>query len=438
MGFKDILKAIFGPKLERVVVNIDQLESWVNEKTEKAVSSKMDADKRIFDEFNSIVAVLNKTINDLEFAELLNDKIDQKLKNYMIGNREAYVKQMRIFLASIPDFEDEFTEEFQKLLSEFSEKTRRNFAVLTEFFKDTMINIARNLKRMSELSEQMQYDDEKIVMVEDIKRELANLLNFEIMLVQMKKEIEQIDAKISKASDYITESQSKISELKASKEYELMQNLANLIKEEREKLKKSEYEIYELFSPLKKPLKKFSYIAIASSDKKLIDAYVEDPVEALLKDIKLTIIDVLYRMEKGLSNLDVKDSEKSREHIAAVTKEKLESAVRDFKKLRTLIYGAQADIEKIEIMKEIEKIDREMDQASAKQDELDGEKKKIEDRVEAMNKEEIIEHIRKHIRDLLKIDLVIDETQDSVTGEEPEEKSEEESDIKEKPDTAGQ
>ena len=70
------------------------------------------------------------------------------------------------------------------------------------------------------------------------------------------------------------------------------------------------------------------------------------------------------------------------------------------------------DIEKIEVVAKISKIEAEIVKVHDRQKELDYEKTAIEAEIESLDEEQIRSHVKKHIRDLLKIDLVIKDNDD--------------------------
>ena len=134
---------------------------------------------------------------------------------------------------------------------------------------------------------------------------------------------------------------------------------------------------------------------------------MDDPVDALLKDIRHHIVEVLYRMEKGLPRADPKELEKIKQAISNVTKIKLAKYHKDISKLKSLIKGAVADLGNIKVLRELEKLDAEIEKIHDKQSVLDKEKGKYAKQLAELSEENIKNHIKQHAKELLKVELTI-------------------------------
>src|SRR3989339_1449026 len=82
-------------------VSINELESWFNGKTSDILK---ELDNKISIAKDKIIEEIKKTrenLDILEKAQLHNPKISLREKQFMEGNREAYIKRANIFLKQI-------------------------------------------------------------------------------------------------------------------------------------------------------------------------------------------------------------------------------------------------------------------------------------------------------------------------------------------------
>ena len=153
----NFLKKFFTKKeIETIKLELKDLKSFFDEKhkeVEKELNSKI-AEIR-----GKIAEEITKTRNNLETlkkAELRNENIPVRAKQFMKGNREAYIRIVNNLVDSI-NIEDDynsilkFCDNFNETLLHFTKSTTKAYQVLQEFFANESREIALNIKQFDSL-----------------------------------------------------------------------------------------------------------------------------------------------------------------------------------------------------------------------------------------------------------------------------------------------
>ena len=94
------LKKIFSarePATSEQVV-FDSLPGWFDEKTKGAFISLADAITEYYSKIRELIQQLNTAVAELESAQIQEpDKIEQRVKVTVLGNRDSYAKNMTLF-----------------------------------------------------------------------------------------------------------------------------------------------------------------------------------------------------------------------------------------------------------------------------------------------------------------------------------------------------
>ncbi|MBT5740311.1 hypothetical protein HOI26_04385 [Candidatus Woesearchaeota archaeon] len=327
MGIFDFLKK---KKVESEQLKFNEVASWL----EKEFSKEMEIfNQNISSLKEKIIEEKNKTeqhLQKLAVEVLKNEKIPERAKQMMEGNRTTYLQKVRGLLSQInppenyPEYEQFFVT-IENDFERFSEVTLRNYQILREFFSNDISAIARNLKKFNELLKEMK----QIVIKTNINGIILLQNSVRELIVQRQRKEEnkikvlELKETVSKNEIGVQKIQKKIVGLKNG---EIYSKHLNSIKE-KEKLELQRRNltnsVFQSFSVISAGLKKYERVTLDGS---VVKAYNSNPISALLEDKELQIITVLAKMKGALNKLDLKEKKhvKVEQGINVFTKEYLQ------------------------------------------------------------------------------------------------------------------
>ncbi|MBT4539076.1 hypothetical protein HOC32_02210 [Candidatus Woesearchaeota archaeon] len=327
MGIFDFLKK---KKVESEQLKFNEVASWL----EKEFSKEMEIfNQNISSLKEKIIEEKNKTeqhLQKLAVEVLKNEKIPERAKQMMEGNRTTYLQKVRGLLSQInppenyPEYEQFFVT-IEKDFDDFGKATLRNYQILREFFSNDISAIARNLKKFNELLKEMK----QIVIKTNINGIILLQNSVRELIVQRQRKEEnkikvlELKETVSKNEIGVQKIQKKIVGLKNG---EIYSKHLNSIKE-KEKLELQRRNltnsVFQSFSVISAGLKKYERVTLDGS---VVKAYNSNPISALLEDKELQIITVLAKMKGALNKLDLKEKKhvKVEQGINVFTKEYLQ------------------------------------------------------------------------------------------------------------------
>jgi len=306
-----LIKKFFSIEKEIVSerVGLDKIEKWYEEKS-VSVFSNFNSQ---LEEFNSRIkekiALTKEHLDNLNSAELQNPNIPYKAKQYMEGNREAYIKAINAFTSNNlkHDFTSNdhesitsFTSNFEKDLELLGKSTFRSYQILSEFFANELALISSDIKSfetiMKELNNLLLSSGVNTAkkLTDDIKN-----LNIKISLKKnLKGDLQEEEKKLIEIESSLEKLKEDSSSLLKSQEFIDYENEKKTKYELQSKLKSHKDMIFQYFSTIEKALKKYSRIAI--SNEELIVEYTYSAENALLKDPELKLLEILSRLESSI------------------------------------------------------------------------------------------------------------------------------------------
>ena len=264
-------------------------------------------------------SILEK-LNSLRDAELQNKNIPTRAMQLMDGNREAYIKKIRNFLEQIelPDMEsytliNDFADNFDTRLDELNKSTYKGYEVMKEFFYNQATDIAMGIKDISTNIKKLKQlvANKELSKIEHLRGLIEKIDRFNDKKEKLSKEIDEQIYAIKETEQKIENVKKRFEEIKKSKEYSEYKRTDEEKEALMEKIKSEKDEIIQLFSILKKSLKKYKR---ESLNEKLIEEYLEDPNQALLKDSELSILLVLAKLKENIeqNKIELKDKKKEK------------------------------------------------------------------------------------------------------------------------------
>ncbi len=414
------LKRLFAeeePEVKEEGILAEDLENWFKVRSDELLGL---LDSKVTDIRHRLQEEISKTKDNLAIlstSKLHNPKISVKENQFMEGNRKAYVMAVNAFLRGM-DLNVEghsnllsFCEDFNVRLEKFGKSTVRTYHILQEFFAHESRNIAINIKNLGSIVGELNssISKAKVDRISEIK-EGIKLLNSKI---NQSKEIEKLLIEKEDVKSGMIKNQDsikrEISKLIKSKEYKALEELKDKKEVLMSSIREHNAKIVHAFSVMEKPLKKLTRVVIEEID--LLKRYMEKPVETLISDDELKIVDLLKKLEKNINNLTLELKDKKREKVLETVKGLTEEFLREFvnkhneldKQLRDLensINESEAlknenrlNYELNNVGDNLEKIGREIETNEAELSKID---------IDAMKKE-----LSSKINDLLKVDVVI-------------------------------
>lgn len=389
MGFFDFLK-IFPSKKEEEIqkIKLDELSSWIDswsKNTHKTTNfGLLIIRKKIADEKNKA----EENIIKLEHAKLKNPNIPERAKQIMEGNRKIYIPKVKTLLEEINLPENlnellEFCDSFNKNLDTFAKGTIRNYDILQEFFVVENSAIAANIRKLDELIKKVKkiIENAGIEKENELKNKVSELQHKIKQKDDTKEEVKLKKEELEKENKKVKEKENKIKELKEGSKYKKFTELVSKKKGLEQEIAEIETQVSSSFSVIKTALKKFERLTL---EDKLVRKYLDNSLKTLLEDNKLKIVELVDKMKKSIAKGELKLREKKKNRILReldkLTKNYLESFLNKHTELNKKADELKSEINKAEIVKEIEE----------KQEALKQDNKQIEEKnqkIELMIKE---------------------------------------------------
>lgn len=336
MTLFDKIKKLFSkPKFE---VKFNELESWLDSSVASKLKAIDDQVKEKLQEAEHVVQDVGPALKALEAAKLKNEQIQEKLKNYMTGNRDNYSREINQFIDWIdfPKSEDalEWSKSFIEKVNTFNKSSQKSYFILQEFFADESSALAKLIKKLTDavLAINALLTGNEVKAINDAKAKID-----EINTQTTRKEY------LSKQVDELNQRKSEIEQGKAKKEVEIKKleqsdNFLNHekrileLKDTNKKINRIDDSVTQLFSPLRRAFKKYSKVGMHNLD--LIDIY-SDAMKGLMRDPNYRILELLKAVRIGImkNEVELDDKDKVIRKINDITHDKLETYYLSYKHL---------------------------------------------------------------------------------------------------------
>ncbi len=405
----NFLKKLFRGKhsdIIKVVIELDQIDDELNKHYENIVSRLEKRISNLENLFLNYVNSLAKMAEQLRNAEI-KLKIDEKTKAVVISQRDNYLKHLNLLIELLKSIKLSSIDEFAKgiflveaKLNAFFKSAVKSRELAKHLFFDEIESVDKALNFIRRLIE-----DSKAVLEEN------NILLF-YKLREKHETFKSVSTKRREAADLILDAKKKLVELgheKESLEHELealkhdpkFSEFAILQKENDElesAIERLKSRTLELFSPIQRPLRKFSRIVSEKEDVKLIEAYLRDPFGTLIVDEKLRILKLLADLKRCVSmdQIDLKDKKKETvfSHVEKINFSVLNSILEDYKSIcekkmlvKKKLYNNQITLRKKEIQYRLEYLDAKIREEKERLLRTEERKKRLDDEFFSLKKE---------------------------------------------------
>lgn len=408
----DFIKKLFSQK-EKIGLLFVNLENWFNKKTAFFYEDVKNKIEKIKENLENEIAKTKENIKKLENTELKNKDISVKEKQFMEGNMSFYAKRVNIFIDSIK-ISDDVTEimRINNEIEALGKSTFKAYQILQNFFGDETYAVSQNIKKIEDYFKELKslLENKKIKESDEIKALIKSLKND---IMKEKEERIRVKTVKNKIMSFVAEKKNMIMQISRKEQ-------SNEFKEYH-KLKVDEYkaneEINELkqvivsyFSALERALKKHS--KLSPEDEELVNKYMLDPLDTLIRDIDFKILEILEKVKEGVisGSIDLKDKkkEKTLQIIGEIDSAKLTSFLDENSELNQKLNDLDEKTSKYTLIDEIED---EKVRLKGKEKEIENENEKIKgikNNISNMDIGSIKKDLNKKIDELLDIELNID------------------------------
>jgi len=346
---------IFKKEQAEESVSFSELGKWVEKKARPDYEAVEKDANVIFSEVEPLRKSILQKLENLANLELRNEQIQGRLKNFMSGNRDNYILQVKIFLNTLPALSEYYFEQIQTALDNFAKHSARSYAILQEFFSNETKDIAGEVKKIDDISRRIDsiYKSSKIAVLNEIKNKIVDAEEKSAKKEQLKQSIALLEGEIVNLDKEVDKLKLQVEEKRQSADAAELKKLMDDKALLEARMKNLDFGFNDMFSPLKRALRKYSRYDL--EHEKLIDAYTSSPLHALLKDPDMKITDILEKMKTLLKSITLDEAEQKKltQRIDMFTSEKLRKTVESYRKDEANLQVLQDEVGKKTIAQEI-------------------------------------------------------------------------------------
>ncbi|MBI4153990.1 hypothetical protein HY501_01510 [Candidatus Woesearchaeota archaeon] len=314
------LKKLFKKEEEKLELDFLELNTWLDLNYYQKINSAIG-------KMSAIAQSIRDATRDLEKRDVSEEKVEERLKTVVAGNKEAFLKAVHALATKFVRADlgkkslSAFTEECLKELSQFNAKTTKNFYVMKNLIGKELDATTSKLRELHSATLDLKALADKEEAAETVRKELAEVQSHIEEKPERLKKLREWEGKRDAFLEKEKQVKEGIEQLRTGrvfKEYEQLSIRKGNFQQEENTLKN---EVENLFAPLKKALKK----SVHAKDK-LASGYLENAYLALQDDSELKIHpmmgDIVVALESG--KIEAKQKDKLASQIKALTKERLQ------------------------------------------------------------------------------------------------------------------
>ncbi|MDP3765781.1 MAG: hypothetical protein Q8R04_04665 [Nanoarchaeota archaeon] len=395
----EFLKKIFQNEEQEVKkvteISLQNLEEWLNEKSKPLMEDIEQQTEEILMRVNEEVQRARINVEVLENSKLQNPNIPFKAKQYMEGNRKAYIRAINSFLGHMEINNKDyfyllgFCKLFDELINELNKGTFRSYTILQEFFANETNKIAQNLKNFYTIFNELKstLNNEKVVAFNKTREKIQSLKMKTKLKINLDVDFKNIEADLKLANDVKDAIMADIERFNKSDEHNNFLKLNEEKKNKAAAFYNDENQILQSFSVLERPLRKYSHVAFEHEE--IVLDYLNLPIETLAADKHLVILNVLKNLEKSLKEnkiqIDDKKKEKALEEIKKLSKEFIEQFLKKYFSFKTEMEGIDNKIRASGVSEKFRSFNKQLEEINLKIEKNNEEFEKLKDDVVKLN-----------------------------------------------------
>ena len=410
---------LFGKREENEVVepteevfDIETVTNLLKKKYDENIQHLSVEFKAAYEEIQLALGNFKESLSILEKANF-NEPLDSVSLQMATSQRRSFINKMNIMISQLNKPLDSSLDsiiEYQRssLLSvkEADEHALKEFIMFEQVLNESkavfedfksVFNATKNF------SDMVSKKKELLNPINDAEDELDSLKKNIEYIQNNKKEIDEHNKRMMELKKRLESEEENLRKLEESDEWNEFNRLIERKKELDSNISEVRVKISQNFSKIEKPLKKFQYLVKVEKegvdDKKMLNKYLDSPVDALIETENFSFINsTLERVKSNISSdkIDLKDKDKALSDIDWMVKNNI------FEELVTKHNSM------IEEMKKLEE--------SIKEQDVNRLKSEIESRIEQSNKEiqEITTEIERNKRQIEKLEVSVQEKKTSL------------------------
>lgn len=400
----------------RIKVEYNNLENWIKSQVAEDFRIIYEQGNSILEQTNQSCSIVKKSAEEFSRAEIKTGELNEHLIPTINNSRSSVVLKTinsicKLKFPKITDFSTlvSVSQSYSQTLAQIDQTIKTHgrvvFTILNKEIRPLMSELKVLQKQTAELSRLVEINSSKadriqklysaINQLNDLRKDNKKLANNIIddkinhkKLLKNKLEKERLLMKITDGEDY----QKSIKKIEEQKDVSLQ--LIRL---------KAEFDT--LFSKLRKPLEKYSYIAkINKNEKRILERYIESPSLGLISDENLILKKFLSEIVTSVKNRKV--SIKNPEKVIFRIREILPK----LKELRNNItstskyYEQNSIVLKNSSIKELEIIERDLSRKTKQIQELNSAINRKNDEIDSTRKKirELVNELESEIKETLK------------------------------------
>jgi hypothetical protein len=277
--------------------------------------------------------------NTLEKDNLQVDEIDKHLRIIVVRGKQQVIDMIKKDATSLPnvtsyDDAENLSVVLNQMLKKIGDVLGRQTRVIHIFAKKYAEKLKEILMQMNSNHVELQqllknYDHAKSISAEllELLKEINDLENH---LTKKEQRITEIHSFVSSLDKKILFFEDSIKKIQTSDEHRKFLDLKLILDEFNIKNNQMKNEINSQFTKISRPLSRYEYVASLDKEQKnLLSKLIKDPFDVLLSKNKDSIILILENVRKGIisGSISVKDTEKSLSQITE-TEETLDGFIK--------------------------------------------------------------------------------------------------------------
>ncbi|MEK6983660.1 MAG: hypothetical protein AABX33_03730 [Nanoarchaeota archaeon] len=340
----EFLKKIFQDEKTQGVktteISLQNADGWLSERSKPWMEETQQHVEDILIRVNEELQKTRTHVEILENAKLQNPNIPFKAKQYMEGNRKSYIKAINSFLGHMEINNKDcfyllnFCKFFDESISSLNKSTLRSYMILQEFFANETKKIAQNLKNFDDLFKGLKSElsNERIAAANNSREKIQSLKTKLKQKINLDVELKDSEASLIISNNEKDKIISDIEEFRKSDDHNDFSRLNDEKKSKATAFYHDKNQLLQSFSILERALRKYSHIAFEHEE--IVLSYLKEPINTLVNDKELKILDILDNLEKTLNDnklqIDAKKREKSIEEIKKLGKGYLEQFIKKY------------------------------------------------------------------------------------------------------------
>ncbi|MBU2638691.1 MAG: hypothetical protein KJ955_06985 [Nanoarchaeota archaeon] len=317
----DFIRRLLQKEQEKEEVDFFALEAYLAEKAWKGLKQEIAELEKIKSEFL-------RNAEKLEAKDIDAAKVEERAKDVIKGNRNAFVITLRklvreIELPSEPSSKKiiEFCNTLKESMDDFNKKTARNYFIMKSLIGEELEETRNNLKKADNVLQAMQKTAKQLEIVEDIQQKLRDVYRYLDEKGKRTEELKELEKQAKELMSWEQQVTERINALKTSNEFT---ELARLKSEFEAKVSEAETvrnSVKSDFSEVARALRKYEKL----NPSKLLKAYLEEPCSALEKETG-EMQKILHSAAEAVKKheIDSKNSEKETKKLEELSSKLME------------------------------------------------------------------------------------------------------------------